>query len=571
MSLRSQASSTSNSVSTTYGKDVTTRSVAKVTQEVSQQQRLDIINSFKETVEHGFDNTNGAENISGVYQYVDALYEVGVFNYGRRLLLDLVVPNPGAFIRDAIKVANGGAVTAYNPPPISFTPSNLTVPQSLLPVIPAGQPNAGQPDNYYPAIGQWAAVDPNSGVSPSVDYTIQAQIYQVQGLKAPPDPFLVVTKQYNATSTTTTGAGDIPLVSDYLQIPEGYQATSATVVAAISAMPAGNIPGQTNGYNLSVTLGGTFLQWGAGIWAPDSLAIAVNSGNPAVLSIGSGVVQTVSGLSERGSLAITVSGGVILTYVVAIEVTCVMTNEAFAQWQLDTFTLINQAFLALLSTYQGSTSQNQQSLAGTNYPGSSPAENTRVVQTELKREVISMITLQQFDPPTLASAYAVGTAYPAGAVASYNGVAYVSLVGNNKGHQPDINATWWSTTIQQFDSPAAGVPYNPGTQYDAGAVVSYPIATPGARGLAYVSLQGGNQGNQPDINPNWWAMNTDTYVDPNLPAWSGQGSSSTRSAINFPVLFQQGPLIRFMEEGFEWDQMHVHFLSVLLESKKSMV
>jgi hypothetical protein len=42
----SQATSTSNSVSTSYGKDITTRSVNKVTQEVTQQQRLDIINSF---------------------------------------------------------------------------------------------------------------------------------------------------------------------------------------------------------------------------------------------------------------------------------------------------------------------------------------------------------------------------------------------------------------------------------------------------------------------------------------------------------------------------------------------
>jgi hypothetical protein len=119
------ANSDSQDISTSYGKDIATRSVSKVTQEVSQQQHPDIINSFKERVEHGFDNTNGPDNISGVYQYVDALYEVA------------------AFIRDAIKVANGGAVTAYDPPPITFSPSDLTLPVELL-----------GPGNQYPAIAQ---------------------------------------------------------------------------------------------------------------------------------------------------------------------------------------------------------------------------------------------------------------------------------------------------------------------------------------------------------------------------------------------------------------------------------
>ena len=94
-------------------------------------------------MEHGFDNTAGSDNISGVYQYVDALYEVGVFNYGQRLLLDVIVPNPAALIRDAIRFANGGAVTAYNPPPITFSPSDLTLPTELL-----------GPGNLYPPIAQ---------------------------------------------------------------------------------------------------------------------------------------------------------------------------------------------------------------------------------------------------------------------------------------------------------------------------------------------------------------------------------------------------------------------------------
>jgi hypothetical protein len=129
----SQATTDSQNASTSYAKDVTTQAVSKVTQEVIQTQRLDVVNSFRERVEHGVDNTKGSGNITGVYQYVDALYEVGVYNYGQRLLLDIIVPDPAAFLRDAIDSVNDGAVTAYNPPAITFAPSELTLPSALLP------------------------------------------------------------------------------------------------------------------------------------------------------------------------------------------------------------------------------------------------------------------------------------------------------------------------------------------------------------------------------------------------------------------------------------------------------
>lgn len=565
----SQATSDSQSVSTSYGKDITSRSVTKVTKEVTQQQRLDVVNSFKEVVEHGFNNANGTTNISGVYQYVDALYEVGVFNYGERLLLDLIVPDPAAFIRDAITAVNGGTINAYNPPSIAFTPANLTIPQALL--------GAG---NLYPANAQWV-------VNRSVDYTVQAEIYQVQGLTPPPDPFITVAKPYNATAT---GSTPITIVSDTISIPAGYQAYSATVIAGISSTdppaPAGpgwnagntykqgdnvsykgveyvslqganknNHPDTSPawwasafGYNLSVSVGSYFLQWGNGLWAgtlPNS--VAGDTG-----FVGSGTRFTIPNLSERGTLPVTVSCGNILTYVVAIEVMCVMTVEAFAQWQLSTFTAINQAYLSLLSTYQEATGQNQQSLGGANYPGSSPDENQRVIQIELKREVISMTTLNQFDAPGAAAPYAVTTAYSAASIVNYNGTTYISLQNANQGNEPDTSPGWWSTNISQFNAPQAVGAYNPGTLYAAGAVVGY-------NGVAYISLQGGNSGNEPDTSPAWWDTNADTYVDVNLPPLPGQSSPATASDINFPVLFAQAPLIRFMEEGFEWDQMQYIF------------
>ena len=206
----------------------------KVTQEVQQQQRLDIINSFKENIEHGFDNTGGAANISGVYQYVDALYEVGIFNYGQRLLLDLIVPEPGAFIRDAITAVNSGVVTAYNPPPITFGPSQLTLPQAL---IPAG-------NNSYPKSAQW--VNPPGPLPPgavwpdapaSIDYTQAAQIYQVQGLTPPPPPTVTVAEPLNGSNPSDTDPNGIAPNTSTITIPPGYAATSAYIEVFMATLP----------------------------------------------------------------------------------------------------------------------------------------------------------------------------------------------------------------------------------------------------------------------------------------------------------------------------------------------
>jgi hypothetical protein len=379
-------------------------------------------------------------------------------------------------------------------------------------------------------------------------------VYQVSGLKTPPDPIITIAKSYSGQSSTSTGAGNIAPVVDALQIPAGYQAQSATVIAGLAAMAA-----NANAYNVSVTIGNQFIQWGEQLWAgsmPNSPQNGQNTQN-----VGSGTAFNVTLNGERSLLGVTVSAGVVMQFDVSIEVTCVMTNEAFAQWQLTTYSSIYQAYLALQSTYQQAVGQSQQSMAGANYPGSSPSENLRVMQIELKREVISLVTLNQYNPPPAAPAYSSTTTYPINAIVSYNNVTYISLQAGNLNNEPDINPSWWSTNIVQFNAPQAAAPYVSGTTYPAGAVVGYD-------GYAYISLQGSNQGNEPDTSPTWWAMDTATYVDVNLPPWAGQGNPSTPSALNFPVLFAQAPLIRFMEEAFEWDQMQYIFYPYYWNTKQ---
>src|SRR5262249_23727307 len=54
---------------------------------------------------HEFDNRQGTRKVRGIYQWVDKRYKARVLNYGKRLLYDVVVPEPAAFLIDSLKQA----------------------------------------------------------------------------------------------------------------------------------------------------------------------------------------------------------------------------------------------------------------------------------------------------------------------------------------------------------------------------------------------------------------------------------------------------------------------------------
>ena len=147
---------------TSYSKDVTNRAASKVTERVLQRQTLKIVEQFEETNEHGFDNTNGKEHIVGIYQWVDKIYEAQVFNYGKRLLFDVMVPEPAAFLLDALIVHQAEGVDLVKPAPFTITPDQLTE------------------ANYYSYVSQYQAtgIDP-----PPLEFVAVAKVFDEHGDK----------------------------------------------------------------------------------------------------------------------------------------------------------------------------------------------------------------------------------------------------------------------------------------------------------------------------------------------------------------------------------------------------
>lgn len=182
------ATSTSTESSTKqaseFSKDVVARSVSKLVERVLERRTTTTITEFEEKYSHGFDNTSGAGHISGYYQWIDKVMQAQVYNYGKRLLFDVTVPEPGTnFILTQTKATDQGQSLTK---PVPFT-------------LTANQINEG-------------------------NYPIWAALYQVTGLEPPPPPIKTISKAYDATMSQDPHESS---KSDVLAIDDGYRAIYA--------------------------------------------------------------------------------------------------------------------------------------------------------------------------------------------------------------------------------------------------------------------------------------------------------------------------------------------------------
>jgi hypothetical protein len=335
----STSSQDSSKQATDYSKDVLSKASSQVTQKVTQSRTITVMESFTETNEHGFNNVRGASNIAGIYQFVDEIYQAQVFNYGKRLLFDVVIPEPAAFIIDAIVARNNKQLSANKPPPITFSASDLT-------------------DQQNPA-------------SPLVNYMDVAKQYGVAGLTPPPDPIVTIehTEMFGpqpGTPTPSFWTKDVDLV-----VPQGYHADAV---------------------DLSVTIGGganhsIWLNLGTG-WSH------VDGGNGMQQSISLGRLNEVPAPGQTGGtipLAIT-AWPTDNTYAINLEIQCNPTAIATAAWQNKTFDAIVTEYLKLLSDYTSAQMAAAAASTGTQFLGSSQDENARIMQTELKKSFLAMFS-----------------------------------------------------------------------------------------------------------------------------------------------------------------------------------
>ena len=181
----------SNSQSVSYSQEVTSRALDRVVRRVREERVNKIIEEFEENNLHVLDNTGNSDgHVTGLYRWVDKIYKNQVVNYGKRLMLEFMIPEPAKFHLWAMAQSDEVGVSLEEP--LDPRENGLANHQSL---------NAS---NYAYWASQYGVK-----VSPPPPATKRiAKSYE---------------KEVNSTDTEAQAFND-------LMIPEGYTAISGTIV-----------------------------------------------------------------------------------------------------------------------------------------------------------------------------------------------------------------------------------------------------------------------------------------------------------------------------------------------------
>ncbi|MDD5389166.1 MAG: hypothetical protein PHD37_07460 [Gallionellaceae bacterium] len=354
----------STRVATNYAHEVINKAAKRVRDRTQTQRTVRMVREVEETNTHGIDNTGKSDHMIGIYRYVDKVYEAQLYNYGRRLLLEFIVPEPGAFMKFAISKASQptGAIKNPEEPIIALRDTSRRGGFGSATVARPLQPDDLMPSNYL----SWVAK------------------YFVQDAEAPPPSTVHVgiafddPAQPDAGITEATPARKIYKVNKEVTIPSGYAAS--------------HIKGTMHMSN----------------WLTDTL-LTVGSSNIALSEYrtGSGMafdadISPPSGISGAGDLRLPIALLLENTwgYNFAAIVTCTLTADGLKKWQISTYEKIMSAYFELKRAYEEQVAA-EQIRQGVGIQGSNPLRNRSIERDELKKNVIAMLEQHHFDGPPI--------------------------------------------------------------------------------------------------------------------------------------------------------------------------
>lgn len=105
----------SNRQAVTEAKDITARALDRIVTKVKEERIDKILEEFEENNKHGFDNTKGSSHVVGVYRWVDKVVKNQIYNYGKRMMFEFMIPEPAKLHRLGMKVINLAESTLVKP------------------------------------------------------------------------------------------------------------------------------------------------------------------------------------------------------------------------------------------------------------------------------------------------------------------------------------------------------------------------------------------------------------------------------------------------------------------------
>ncbi len=396
----SQSKSQSTKSSVDHAKDVTSRAVKNVTQSVMQQEIVRRTETFGDTEEHEFQNSGsvGTKNISGLYQWLNKVYEAQVFNYGQRMLIDLIIPEPAAYLINALNDAT--RTSAPKPPEPFVLKQNPADATTWIPINPASDLNADGTllstlVTRPVSSGDLSLVSNSPDASLPAYYADYVAKYGASGVTAPPEEYLTISK---GVAINVDSGDKNPIHAEDLTIPTGYRALQITVQGAFNGNESDdNIDGDEY---LEVFVGKFNCSFGANPSLGKNLLAApadIQNLQPQTTTIDPNLpkpVQQYAGqaANEVGNISLSIESRQAKDFAVNVDILCRRTDSALEQWRVGTHAAILQAYLKLLSGFADKQAAQTFQSANQDSGGENASINKETAQMELKKGCMAILS-----------------------------------------------------------------------------------------------------------------------------------------------------------------------------------
>jgi hypothetical protein len=377
----SNSSQQSHQLSSKFAREITSRASSRIESRKMQRRFTRTVEVIEEINKHKFDNTDGPDHISGIYRWVDKIYEAQVVNYGKRFMLEFIIPEPAAFLRyAAVQMPNGEEVVLVKPDPPGSCMSDGKTFQPL-------KVDDIQPGTYL----FWVAK------------------YNVEDVLPPPPLFMIASKSI----VNKGGEGDMREV----QYKDPDLPTNKTVTYPTSTSSR---PGAVTTTTTTIPADNTITTWvGASekeIDLPDGYIPTrafinlkgLQSFNTATLTVqiqdkevsnqtvgGGGLVDL--HITNTSSIPVTVESFGFALYEIIVNIFCTRSIEKFQEWQLATYSAIMNSYNDKKSRYEAAVESVKIRTGYDPIKGKNPIYNREIEKTELKKGCISLLTGQRFD------------------------------------------------------------------------------------------------------------------------------------------------------------------------------
>lgn len=334
----------SDSTSSAYARETTSRAVNRLQTRTMERRTIKTVREVEEKNLHSFDNSEGTTDISGVYRFVDKIYTAQIVNYGKRLMLEFVVPEPAAFWRHALS-------------------------RQPLEPIPFANP---EPPGYCLADGRTFVPLQAQDITPE-NYVFWAGKYGAEDVVAPPSRTRIVSlaKKGPDSFQSTNGKASGPKISSdvaEIDIPEGYMPASAIV----------NLYGETQAGTHKLVIQVQDQQFFYVEPVDDGLRLNLR-------------------VEPTAKLPVSINSLKFYNYEMLVTLFCVLRREALESWQLKTFFAIRKAYEAAKTRYDNAVEAARLQSGFGEPMGRNPAANREIERGELKRACISLASGQRFD------------------------------------------------------------------------------------------------------------------------------------------------------------------------------